>query len=209
MSRSKHGTSRGPNPLVFVIAALIVIAVALVVVILLVGGDSRQEPQSAAALPKLEEPVSTENAQPQKTEAEAPAAVDLGEGEEMAIQEEPDGDVWVETPYCNLIYPFEMSDTLRVESVTVDDGLSVVFYGGINDLEEALYAVHFGAEAGFPVGTLALADGTEITVRAEIFEIVPEDSWDEGEINTLYAMQECVNDTLAQLQQEAGFTAAE
>lgn len=209
MSHAKHGANRGPNPLIFVIVALLVIAVALVVVLLLVGGDSHREPQSAASLPKLEEPVSAENTQPPVTEEETPAVAELSEGEELAIQEEPDGDVWVETPYCNLIYPFEMSDTLRVESISADGGMTVVFYGGIDDRKAALYAIHFDVESGFPVGSLALADGTEIGIRAEIFEIVPEDSWQTDEINTLYAMQECVNDTLARLQQEAGFTAAE
>lgn len=208
MSHAKHGASRGPNPLIFVIVALIVIAVILAAVLLLTRGTDREEPQPAVSLPLLEETMPPEEAQTGENTAVVPAAEEA-RGTAMAIQEDPDGDVWVETPYCDLIYPFEMSDALRVRSESVDDGLTVIFYGSINDVEEALYAIHFGVETGFPVGTLSLADGTEIGVWTEIFEIEPEASWGEGEINTLYAMQECVNDTLAQLQQEAGFTAAE
>ena len=210
MSHSKHGAGRGPNPLIFVILALIIIAAALVVIILVVRSAPPEEPQSEVSLPKLEEPIAEESVKPEETEASVPAApVEETTAEQMEIQENPQGDVWVETPYCNLVYPFEMSDTLRVESKSVGEGLTVTFYGGINDLEEALYAVHFGVEAGFPVGTLSAEDGTEVSVWADVFEIVPGDSWQEDEINTLYAMQECVNDTLEYLQNEAGFTAAE
>lgn len=208
MSRSKHHASRGPNPLIFVILVLIVIAVVMAVVVLLTRNAPQEQPEMAVSLPVLEETVPVEENQTEENAAVVPA-VEEARGTEMEIQEDPEGDVWVETPYCNLIYPFEMSDTLRVESESVEGGLTVTFFGGINDLEEALYAFHFGVEARFLVGTLSLEDGTEINVWADIFEIEPGEDWEEDEINTIYAMQECINYTLEQLQNEVRFTAAE
>lgn len=170
---------------------------------------------ASVSLPMSEAPAPEREVQAEETvsdiselpaEGEVPVEAESTDME-LALQEDHEGDVWVETPYCDLIYPFEISDTLRVESVPADDGLTVIFYGGINNLEEALYAVHFGVEKGFAVGTLTMADGAEIGVWAEIFEIVPDASWEEAEIDTLYAMQEGVNYTLEQLQTEAGFTA--
>ena len=216
MSRSKHGASRGPNPLIYVILVLVVIALVMAAVLLLSRNASREQSEPVASLPMVEESMPVEEAPAENAPAEeiaedvsAVAAVEEPiPGEAMEIHENSEGDVWVETPYCNLVYPFGMSDTLRVQSESVADGLTVTFYGGINDLTKALYAIHFGVESNIYVGTLTLEDGTEIAVWAEIFEIVPEASWKEEESNTLYAMQECINDTLEYLQSEAGFTAA-
>jgi len=101
-------------------------------------------------------------------------------------------DVIVETPYCNLVYPGKWAEILVVEQD--EETHTVHFYGNVEGkAKQLIFSVYFGGEEGDEIATVKDENGSSVSVRIAWSELEFDDSWSEGERNTLYAMQEDVN----------------
>lgn len=123
---------------------------------------------------------------------------------ENTVQEVVAEDDVLQTPYGELSFPGIWTD--KVSHETVEDGadLRIVFSSTLKDAEVELFTLCYGAvpEEGYVMGQMA--DGTEVSVVMSTIE--PDAAWSEETLNSLYSLQESVNDLLIQLQSHPDFT---
>lgn len=105
----------------------------------------------------------------------------------------------VETPYCVLQYPAVWAEWLHVEEAEIDGVYRVDYFCSLEGHENLLmFSVLLGGDEGEQLGIVTNTDG--ITVPVNLLINAPsEDGLNEDEITTLYAMQEAVNQLIAQL----------
>ncbi len=103
----------------------------------------------------------------------------------------------VSTPYCTLRMPGNFRDMLLT---TIDDGdpYTVRFYGQMNEENPLpLFDIWFSeSETEESIGCIHAADQTLVYVGLTTYEVEIPDAWSEEEKNTVYAMQEVLNDIL-------------
>lgn len=127
-------------------------------------------------------------------------------GEEKPGQSVSNADLVINTPYCDLYYPGQWKDSIRVEKTELEYGCYITVVGIVNNKEAELFTVYF-AEAGensFPVGVLTV-DGVAIDVNLEMPELHNDGSWDDLETDQFYSLQEKANYLLDNLRKSAGF----
>ena len=122
-----------------------------------------------------------------------------------SLEEMLEGEAFViETPNCDLYYPLEWKEQIRVEQVEGDVHI-VKFFGTIGEQgEHFLFSVLFGGEEGVLLGTLNEKPVYIISTTEEATE-----TWTEDEEMTFLNMQVDVNYLLGMLQKEEGFVKAE
>ena len=98
-----------------------------------------------------------------------------------------EGDLLVETPYADLVYPGRWGTDIRV-SIHETDPYQVKFYGTSGELgEQLLFTIAFGETEGHEITTLTDPDGREVAAYIIFGELTgPEGK----EKDRLYAMQE-------------------
>ena len=113
-------------------------------------------------------------------------------------------DAVLHTPYGELSFPGMWTD--RVTHEIVEDGadLRIVFRSALEGAEIELFTLCYGTvpEEGFVMGHMS--DGTAVSVVMNTID--PDSAWSEETINTLYSLQESVNDLLVQLQEHDDYT---
>ena len=133
----------------------------------------------------------------QTTETTAPTAVI------------PEEDVLCRTPYITLTVPEYWDNRITVSSFDGVGKYELHFKMTLNEKEATLFSFFFGERSsGYRLGSLQ-ADGQEVAVFCEIGVFEVGDTWNESEVQTLTAFQECVNELLAQIQQAANFSATQ
>lgn len=126
------------------------------------------------------------------------------EKEEITLSVTHQGEqMLVQTQFCRLTYPGAFVDVMEVNAVNEENGRALVFAANIQGRTYPLYALHFDAEAGQPVGSLVNASGQRVSVSVEFFAL-PE-ALAEGEKNTFLAAQETANDVLTSLEENDNY----
>ncbi|MBQ9968602.1 MAG: hypothetical protein IJO88_07760 [Oscillospiraceae bacterium] len=113
----------------------------------------------------------------------------------------------LQTPYGELTYPGLWTDKVAHETIEEGDTVQIVFRSTLKDAEVELFRLSYGAvpEGGFVLGQMA--DGAMVSVVMGSIE--PDDAWPQETLDTLYALQESVNDLLVQLQAHPELTPQE
>lgn len=130
--------------------------------------------------------------------------------EQLAVTREPEekinetaagGDIVVQMPYGNLRYPGEYRQYLATE-VTRDNGRTVIFYAKRNSGERIrLFDLIFGGTGEAYVGQITAGDGTILDAYITSYELSPDDSWSDEEVQIIYGMQEAVNYVLQKMEE--------
>lgn len=104
----------------------------------------------------------------------------------------------IETPYLNLIFDHALSDYLSV--VHRSGNPYVLEFYAVLDNRPALqlFDILFGDCTNENAQTIHTAMG-EITVSTIFYPFTPDDSWSQNEINTVFAMQEALNQLIEQI----------
>ena len=137
--------------------------------------------------------------------ADIPPAVEDEESIWGTAPEETLG-VPVETPFATFHYPQEWEGKVTAERLE-EEGRSVTgFYTELSGKNVELFSVILSRneENGYLLGRLLLEDGEEIKVYTCMNELSNE-PWTEEELMELSAMQERVNDIIAQFYENEAF----
>lgn len=192
----KHAKERKVSGLLI---AIIVVAVLLVAVIGLIlwlefgGQNVRPTPQT----PSASQPVQKPTAPGSQNEATKPAdatkpSVSVDDYEQLQANGA------IGTPYLTLYYSTELVDNL---AVVHNEGTpyTVEFYAILEDKQEQrLFDILFGDGKEGNLGVIR-TDAGEISVSMVIYEFTPDETWTQGEIDTVLAMQDVANDLVGQL----------
>ena len=110
----------------------------------------------------------------------------------------------LQTPYGELTFPGLWTDKVAHETVKDGENVQIVFRSTLKDAEVELFRLCYGAvpEESFVLGQMA--DGVSVSVVMGSIE--PEEAWSQETLDTLYALQESVNDLLVQLQAHPDLT---
>lgn len=107
----------------------------------------------------------------------------------------------IPTPYFPLHYPDALADLLVVVK-TADEPFSLEFYAMLEDKpEQRIFDISLSQREKGNLGTVKTETG-DVYVDVTFYKFNPDDSWTKDEINTILAMQEAVNDMIAQLDLE-------
>ena len=149
--------------------------------------------------------------QPVQTEQTVAAVVETQPAAAQLIVEgiEEQGEMMVvNTTFCQVKYPFAFADLIQATAVQNGDVASLEFCVLIAGQEYPIFTLHFGGSDGILLGTLAVADEAEArTVYAELFQA--DVTALDANASTFYAAQECFNDVVISLGENANFAAAE
>lgn len=119
-----------------------------------------------------------------------------------------DGDIpmlTISTPYCDLQYPDLWPDFFRHSGSENGGAYTETFYCSMNGQELELFRIVFNGEGSeYVLGTVK-ADGKTVPVSAEILDITVDETWTQGERDTVYAMAEGVNDVIQSIQASKTF----
>lgn len=111
----------------------------------------------------------------------------------------PSGEVEIETPYVTLRYPGVWRDQLVVEQT--DN--TVTFFGKLPEREKTpLFSLTFGGDETGAIGHVRDDAGREVSVRLTVEELFFDDGWTTEEMDTLYSMQESMNELMDALMTE-------
>lgn len=102
-------------------------------------------------------------------------------------------DLAMDTPYMELHYPSQWSETLSIIH-TEAPVYSVAFFSKVEGHEDVhLFTVFFGGTEGVSLKTIQTADGSVVDVRLLVPEIDLDDTWTDDEAELVYTMQEDLN----------------
>lgn len=138
---------------------------------------------------------------------EPPAYTDGGTGEETMITENPG--VPVENPYMTYYCPADLEDAVTVRQTTGENRHEAIFVADISGQELELFSVILGTaaeETGFELGVLEDASLGTVHVTLVMNEQQAED-WSEEDFNRINALQERINDIIAQFHEDPRFKA--
>lgn len=199
---TKKNSSRILQVLLFV---LIIVLAALIALIIVLNGRNREDQNiSSEQLLTEEQPALQETSIPTGyTEPQVPSGDDLG-GEHL-------NDYLISTPIAKLYIPEVWKEMVRTEQMSEEDCFIVTVFSTGDAPEVKLYTIYIGAKTaqGILLGTAAAEDGTFLDVYFAVDEIEINDDWDSGEIDTLFAIQESVNDIIRQITELPGFQIAQ
>lgn len=104
----------------------------------------------------------------------------------------------IETPYCDLYYPNQWEDSVRI-NINESDICMVEFYAKIGDKPEVqMFNIVFGGQFSNPIGQLDV-NNESIDVSIMTFDLIDSNDWSEEEKDSYYAMQEDVNCIISNL----------
>lgn len=122
----------------------------------------------------------------------------LGSLELQEAEAQPDG-VRLETPYGILEIPGAWGDQLQAEASGVEP-YTLEFYGCLPGREKVLlFSFRFGGAAEGAAAMTRDAAGDPVPVHLTVGELAETAGWSEQETDTLYAMQESLNELLESL----------
>lgn len=166
-----------------------VLTLALAAVFALVFGNSGQK----QAVPSPSETSETTPSQAQETAAEEPTSKAR---DAVTLMEFKDGRI--ELPDLTLYYPESFEDCLLVANISREPYI-LAFYAVLPEkAEQRIFDVCVGAGSDGNLGLVATDKG-DIPVSMTLYSFDPDDTWDEGEIDTILAMQEATNELINRL----------
>ncbi len=119
-----------------------------------------------------------------------------------------DAEVLYETPYITVVRPDFWDNRIAVTGIDGVGKYTLNFKTTVNDKEATLFSFTFGENGnGYRLGQMTDSSGETVWVYSEIGVFEAGDLWTEEEAQTLNALQECVNEILAQIQTAENFVA--
>lgn len=116
-----------------------------------------------------------------------------------ADKQEPEGDICVKTPYCEVVYPGKWKD--RVET-RIQDGDNYVVTFCMRDTdrkEHPVFSLSFVDGSGTYVGSVLTEEQETVDVFLETFDVAETADWEQSEKEIFYAMRDDINVTLEHL----------
>lgn len=193
--------------LVIVVLLSAALAVGVAGIVMLSGNANDNTPQTApvATVPATTVPAATVPAATETTADTEPTAevtlptevvIEPPVIRDYVVVELVDGQI--QTPYGVLHYPEGLADHLIIAN-TSQQPYTLEFYAVLEDKEDLrLFDVSLGEGSGGNMGVVIM-EGAEIPVSVTIYTLITDDTWTSGEVATVYAMQDAVNDLLDQL----------
>lgn len=180
------------NLLITLIPILTLVLAALIILIVLVVRGDKQAPDT----------VQTGDVQMESTQ--------LSDDEfEAASQNEQDGtNVVVQTAYCDLKYPFAMSDVVQVERDQRADVEILDFMFVCDEIRTPLFTLSFGNTENDLIGTITMPTGDSVDVHLTTYDM-PESLQDKQDAAGAYfAALEILNDILDSLNENPAYRMA-
>lgn len=107
----------------------------------------------------------------------------------------------IQTPYGPLRYPEGLADHLLVIQ-TSEQPYTIEFYAVMEGKQEMrLFDISLGEASGGNMGMVQTPNGA-IPLNVIIYDLELDDSWTEGEVITVYAMQDVINEMIEQMSPE-------
>lgn len=104
----------------------------------------------------------------------------------------------IQTPYGPLQYPEGLADHLLVIQ-TSEQPYTIEFYAVMEGKQELrLFDISLGEGSGGNMGSVQTPGG-EIPLNVTIYDLELDDTWTEGEVITVYAMQDVINEMIEQM----------
>ena len=148
--------------------------------------------------------VGLELASPQEQPQEQPQETRPQQTQPMEDQPGPTfpedhGELRIDTPAGELVYPARWEDYLKLE-IRQEGVYTLEFYAELEGYAPvALFNVYLGGDKGIYVMDITAPDGTAVALYVDIFEIEADGNWTEDERTLVLAMQEDMNYLLAAL----------
>lgn len=129
--------------------------------------------------------------------------------EEDALESVMADGVVISTPIGELYYSKAWEEYTEVKCSSDETHFTAVIHANIGNHSMDILAIHLCDEAdGMTVGSVPDSDGNQTKVFLEIYEIDTDNGWSQSEIDTVYAMQESVNQLVEQIKQLYGYVPA-
>jgi len=107
----------------------------------------------------------------------------------------------IDMAYGKLYYPYKWYDKIDVRS----DDNGIQFWANVDEHKEMhLFDINFDKE-GYVVGTITTDSGKKVTVSIEAYEYNFDESWNNSEKKSIYAMSEDLNYVLDNLDRIEGY----
>ena len=112
----------------------------------------------------------------------------------------------VKTKYCTMKYPSEWKEYITVTKSEENGVLSEKFTCDVANQTIDMFTVHFGTtDSGDVMGSF-FEDGKQIPVSIEYGNFEENDTFTDEEIDTVYAILECINDVIDSISKSEGFS---
>lgn len=119
------------------------------------------------------------------------------------VSEPVEPGVAVETVCGTIWFPLMWEEVVEVQT-TPGDPMVLSFRALLGDHEpQSLFDLSFGSNLEDPVGTVRDGAGEIWQITVCVYEFSPDETWEDGQIQAFYAMQEELNGLLGQLPIEA------
>lgn len=197
--KPKYLKQKKTSKLSWVLVGIIVLLVSVIAVMqMLIDKDAVSDQPTAPetyVTAASDYPETSEMTIPKQSEAEE-TTVNEGTAEDdnaVIILEFENGEI--QTPYLTLVYPESFADFLLIAN-TSRNPYVLEFYAVLPEkMEQRIFDVCLGLESDGNLGIVA-TDAGEIPVSMTVYSFAPDDTWDEGEIDTILAMQEAANELI-------------
>lgn len=172
-----------------IVTVVILLGVALgMVVFLMTDRTAEPQPTVPAVTATVETTAATEVTEAVEESIEPTKSVEIVELVNGEIQ----------TPYCTLHYPDALADHLIIAQVG-NEPYTLEFYAAMEGKAEIrLFDISLGEGSGGNIGLVKTPAG-EIPLNVTIYSLSFDESWEEGEIVTAYAMQDVVNEMIEEM----------
>ena len=105
----------------------------------------------------------------------------------------------IQTPYGTLNYPEGLADHLLIVN-TSQQPYTLEFYAVMEAKHEIrLFDISLGEGSGGNMGVVTTSAGEEIPLNVNIYTVETDDSWTDGEVITVHAMQDVINEMIDQM----------
>lgn len=175
--------------------------VLILAILLIVGAvaafaliDAGQEPAEQPSGPQVSEEPSSD---PDETEdTSVPEDTTEAAKDPPVLVEFQNGQI--HTPYLTLYYPESFEDCLLITN-SCREPYTLEFYAVLPErAEQRLFDLRLGEGADGNLGTVTTEAG-QIPVSATVYFFTPDSTWEQGEIDTILAMQEAFNELIGKL----------
>lgn len=106
------------------------------------------------------------------------------------------GEMKIETAFCDLYYPAQWKDYVKIQEVDNTVQFSAEVKG---HAAQPLFDVHFDQEDGVFYDRILAKDNTAVTVSLTVYPIEADAGWDQEYVDQLYGMQDDLNYLCARL----------
>lgn len=126
--------------------------------------------------------------------------------EEEALESIMADGIVISTPIGELYYSKVWEEYTEVKYNSDERNFTATIQANIGNHKSDILAIHLCDEAdGMIIGTVPDSEGNQIKVFLELYEIDTSNDWSQAEIDTVYAMQEGINQIIEQISQLYGY----